>query len=144
MAKVVTTSYVDDFDEQKLAENEIDDIEFSYRGKDYTLQLRPSNAAQMDQDMAKYIEAAVRAQQRSANGSVSEAPTSTVKSRASRVKPTRGRAGRKSARNKALDAGALTPAERKAVREWANANGHNVSTRGRLPADVIEAFNAAQ
>jgi Lsr2 len=30
-----------------------------------------------------------------------------------------------------------------AIREWARRNGHNVSTRGRIPADVIEAFHAA-
>ncbi|SOX56314.1 Lsr2 family protein [Mycobacterium ahvazicum] len=30
-----------------------------------------------------------------------------------------------------------------AIREWARRNGHNVSTRGRIPADVIDAFHAA-
>ena len=30
-----------------------------------------------------------------------------------------------------------------AIREWARSNGHNVSTRGRIPADVIDAFHAA-
>lgn len=30
-----------------------------------------------------------------------------------------------------------------AIREWARRNGHNVSSRGRIPADVIEAFHAA-
>lgn len=29
------------------------------------------------------------------------------------------------------------------VREWAAANGYEVSTRGRIPADVQEAFDAA-
>lgn len=29
------------------------------------------------------------------------------------------------------------------IREWARANGHQVSERGRIKADVIEAFNAA-
>src|SRR6186713_872533 len=32
---------------------------------------------------------------------------------------------------------------RAAIREWARRNGHNVSTRGRIPADVIDAFHAA-
>jgi hypothetical protein len=31
----------------------------------------------------------------------------------------------------------------KAVREWAKQNGHNLSDRGRIPASVIEAFEAA-
>lgn len=31
----------------------------------------------------------------------------------------------------------------KAIREWANANGYTVSTRGRIPATVLDAFHAA-
>ena len=30
-----------------------------------------------------------------------------------------------------------------AIRDWARRNGHNVSTRGRIPAEVIDAFHAA-
>jgi hypothetical protein len=30
-----------------------------------------------------------------------------------------------------------------AIREWAKANGHNVSSRGRISADIIEAYNKA-
>ena len=31
----------------------------------------------------------------------------------------------------------------RAVRQWANENGHPVSDRGRIPADVIAAYEAA-
>ena len=31
----------------------------------------------------------------------------------------------------------------KAVREWARANGYDVSDRGRIPADVMDAYSAA-
>jgi hypothetical protein len=31
----------------------------------------------------------------------------------------------------------------KAVREWANKNGHKVSERGRIPGNVLEAYQAA-
>lgn len=31
----------------------------------------------------------------------------------------------------------------KAVREWARTNGYDVSDRGRIPADVMEAYAAA-
>lgn len=31
-----------------------------------------------------------------------------------------------------------------AVREWARSNGHKVNDRGRIPASVREAFDAAQ
>jgi hypothetical protein len=30
-----------------------------------------------------------------------------------------------------------------AIRDWANANGYKVSNRGRIPADVELAYNAA-
>jgi len=30
-----------------------------------------------------------------------------------------------------------------AIREWANRNGHNVASRGRISASVVEAFDAA-
>jgi hypothetical protein len=30
-----------------------------------------------------------------------------------------------------------------AIREWARRNGHKVSARGRISADVIEAYNKA-
>jgi len=31
----------------------------------------------------------------------------------------------------------------KAIREWANTNGYTVSSRGRIPAEVQTAYNAA-
>ena len=31
-----------------------------------------------------------------------------------------------------------------AVREWARANGYDVSDRGRIPADVMDAYTAAR
>lgn len=31
----------------------------------------------------------------------------------------------------------------KAVREWARANGHTVSDRGRVPAEIVAAYEAA-
>ncbi|TKG58892.1 Lsr2 family DNA-binding protein [Prauserella endophytica] len=36
-----------------------------------------------------------------------------------------------------------TPSTR-AVREWAQQNGYNVPSRGKLPAEVVEAYKAAQ
>lgn len=36
-----------------------------------------------------------------------------------------------------------TSGSTKAVREWARANGYDVSDRGRIPADVMDAYSAA-
>lgn len=40
-------------------------------------------------------------------------------------------------------AGKSNPAELQAIREWARANGHEVSDRGRVSGSVREAYDAA-
>jgi len=50
--------------------------------------------------------------------------------------------GRRSTPGKAArSAGGRT--DLNAVREWATANGHQVSSRGRIKADVLDAYDAA-
>ena len=39
MAKVVTTHYQDDLDGTRLGDDELDTVEFAYRGTSYTLEL---------------------------------------------------------------------------------------------------------
>ena len=39
--------------------------------------------------------------------------------------------------------GKTPPADTKAIREWARENGYDVSDRGRIPADVMDAYAAA-
>ena len=48
--------------------------------------------------------------------------------------------GRKPARKSASKSSARNT---KAIREWAKANGYNVSERGRIPADVMAAYSEA-
>lgn len=36
------------------------------------------------------------------------------------------------------------PAQLKAIREWANSNGYNVSSRGRVPQEIQDAYNASK
>ena len=48
--------------------------------------------------------------------------------------------GKTSGRTKKAAVGGPTPAE---IRAWANDNGYEVPERGRIPADVREAFDAA-
>ncbi|MFJ6637099.1 Lsr2 family protein [Streptomyces sp. NPDC091376] len=53
-----------------------------------------------------------------------------------------GRKGQGEARRKqAVETGGQSAAR---IREWAKANGHDVSERGRIPAEVREAYEAAQ
>lgn len=51
--------------------------------------------------------------------------------------------GRRRGRTSAGTRGSIDREQSAAIRDWARRNGHNVSTRGRIPADVIEAFHAA-
>ena len=39
--------------------------------------------------------------------------------------------------------GKTSPADTKAIREWARENGYDVSDRGRIPANVMQAYAAA-
>ncbi|GAB20640.1 putative LSR2-like protein [Gordonia effusa NBRC 100432] len=40
-------------------------------------------------------------------------------------------------------AGTRSKEQTQAIRDWARKNGHEVSARGRIPAAVVEAFDAA-
>ena len=148
MAKVVTTHYEDDLDGTRLGDDELDTVEFAYRGTSYTLELGPKNGTQFDADMAKYIEAAIRAQQRGQDGDAEPAqgaPAATAR-RTGRTRPLVGKSNRTAGRRKVAGRKSVeqpTADQRRAIREWANSNGHNISSRGRLANEVIEAFNAA-
>ncbi len=62
------------------------------------------------------------------------------------------KAGRKTssantARRRRAPSATTTPAktsDTQAIREWAQANGHDVSSRGRIKKDIVDAYEAAQ
>jgi hypothetical protein len=87
-------------------------VAFSIDGKSYEIDLSEKHAAALRDAFTPFIGAARRA----GGGSpvVTRQKTST-------------RAGR-------------SREETAAIREWANANGHNVSDRGRIPSTVLEAY----
>ncbi len=88
-------------------------VEFGLDGVTYEIDLSNKNAAKLRSDLKKWIESSRRVGGRR-----------------------RGRAG-------ARGRGTIDREQSAAIRDWARRNGHNVSTRGRIPADVIEAFHAA-
>lgn len=141
MAKVFTHHYVDDLDDSRLDDDKIDVVEFSFRGTDYTLDLSTKNGHQFNKDMAKYIEAALCARERSAAAQAAVNGSLPKKSSNGRRRPSRSNNRKTSRKNTAETA--LTREQRKAMRDWANSNGHNVSSRGRLSAEIIDAFNEA-
>lgn len=45
-------------------------------------------------------------------------------------------------KNTAKKSGGRTPAELQAIREWARAQGMQVSDRGRIPASIVDKYDA--
>jgi hypothetical protein len=89
-------------------------VEFGLDGVTYEIDLSSKNATKLRNDLKQWVAAGRRVGGRR-----------------------RGRSG--SGRGR----GAIDREQSAAIREWARRNGHNVSTRGRIPADVIDAFHAA-
>jgi hypothetical protein len=54
-----------------------------------------------------------------------------------------GRRGRSSGSTSASSSRPKNDVDIKAVREWAGKNGFELSARGRIPSNVIEAYQAA-
>ena len=90
-------------------------VEFSLDGVSYEIDLSAKNAQKLRNDLKQWVEAGRRVGGRR-----------------------RGRAAG-SGRGRA----SIDREQSAAIREWARRNGHSVSTRGRIPADVIDAFHAA-
>ena len=115
MAKKVTVTLVDDFDGEGPAD---ETVEFSIDGVSYEIDLSAKNAKKLREDLKQWTEAGRRVggRRRGRPGA-----------------PTAGRGGRAT----------IDREQSAAIREWARRYGHKVSTRGRIPADIIEAFHAA-
>ena len=114
MAKKVTVTLVDDFDGAGPAD---ETVEFSIDGVSYEIDLSAQNAQKLRDLFTPWIEAGRRVGGRSPG-------------RPTAVPNGRGRA-------------VIDREQSAAIREWARNNGHKVSTRGRIPADIIEAVHAA-
>src|SRR4051794_8614358 len=91
-------------------------VEFSLDGTSYTIDLSDANAGKLRKALEPYLSAGTRVG--------------------------RGSAPRGGARSAAARPGGDRDANR-AIREWAQANGHAVSERGRIPQSVIDAYRAA-
>ncbi len=113
MAKQTVIQMTDDLDGSEATQS----IEFSFRGKSYTIDLNDANASDFNDAVAPYIAAADRSG--SAQPSRSARRASAPRQRAS------------------------SDADPKQVRAWAQANGVAVSPRGRIKADILEKYRAA-
>jgi hypothetical protein len=124
MAERVIRQIIDDLDHTEIAEGQGERIEFGFRGVAYQLDLSKANVAKLEKALAPYIEAAATAE---SEGAAPRPAKKTPRSRKANK-----RTGRRPAKARLSD-----------IRAWANENGYSVSSRGRIPADVVAAFETA-
>lgn len=114
MAKKVTVTLVDDVDGEASAD---ETVEFGIDGVTYEIDLSSKNAEKLRGQLSVWVDHSRRVSGRR-------------RSRGGSALPRRSRAS-------------IDREQSVAIREWARKNGHNVSSRGRIPAEVVDAFNAA-
>ncbi|MGY1600834.1 histone-like nucleoid-structuring protein Lsr2 [Geodermatophilus sp. SYSU D00815] len=114
MARKVQVILSDDLDDNLSAD---ETVSFALDGTNYEIDLSEKNAKEMRDVFSRYVQAARKV----------------------------GRAGRASGggRSRATGGGRMDREQAGAIREWARKNGHQVSDRGRIPASVVEAYEAA-
>lgn len=111
MAKQTTITLIDDLDGGEADEQ----VEFSFDGKSYEIDLSTKNSEKLRKALAPYIAAARRTSGRRPSGG----------SAASAARPVSDRQ------------------QNQAIREWAVAQGMKISERGRIPSNVLQAYHAA-
>jgi hypothetical protein len=113
MARKEVTQFFDDLDNTALTADEVNVVEFSYKGSTYVLDLSEENAQKFADTIEPYIAAGTK------------------------VTRTRGR-GRTAGNTGKSDSG-----RNRRIREWARANNLSVSSRGQIAREVIDAYEAA-
>lgn len=115
MAQKVSVALVDDIDGSEAQST----VEFGLDGVQYAIDLSEDNAAELRDVLSSYTAYGKRTGGRKRRGAAAKA-----------TKP----------------AGESHAADRKrnqAIREWARQQGMEVSDRGRIPAEVVEAYDNA-
>lgn len=116
MAQKVNVVLVDDLDGNEADES----VKFALDGVAYEVDLSAKNAEKLRSALEDYIEVARRVGGRAARG---------------RGRPARSASGGA--------AGGRKP-ETAEIRAWAKSQGYDVSDRGRIPADVIDAYHKSR
>lgn len=119
MAQKVTVTLVDDLDGGTAEET----VEFGVDGVTYEIDLSTDNAVHLRDALAGYVAHARKAGtgQRRRGGGGGQARRGSGSSGSGRA--------------------AVDREQNQAIREWARKNGMNVSDRGRIPAEVLEAYH---
>ncbi|MCW0214167.1 MAG: Lsr2 family protein [Pseudonocardia sp.] len=112
MAQIREIRLIDDIDGESADET----VEFGIDGKSYEIDLSTANADKLRDALANYV------------GAARKAVVSRRKATASNSGP--------AARKPAIDR-----EQNQAIRDWARKRGMKVSDRGRIPAEVLEAYH---
>lgn len=112
MAQKVTVTLVDDLDGSTAEET----VEFGLDGVSYTIDLSSGNAGKLRDALSDFVGSARRAGGRKRTGP--------------------GRPAGVKARPASADR-----EQNQAIREWARKQGMKVSDRGRIPAEVLDAYH---
>jgi hypothetical protein len=124
MAQRQVTVFIDDVTGEELEGGET--VNFALDGVEYQIDLSDKHADELRKAFAPYVLKGRRTGGRYARGG-----------RASVRKP------RRSPDSASSGTSSQSNRDTQTVREWAQANGHKVSDRGRIPASVLEAYEAA-
>lgn len=114
MAQKVTTHLIDDLTGDTIDDGKGRTVSFSFDGNHYEIDLSDDNADTLRAAFSDYVAAARKVSGRQNRTSGSSSA------------PKRGNSD-----------------ELAKIREWANANGHEVSRRGRISQAVRDAYDAA-
>jgi hypothetical protein len=120
VAQIREVRLVDDLDGETADET----VEFGIDGRNYEIDLSKENAVRLRDVLADFVSAARRSGGRRRGGS--SAATSSAS----------GSAGPAPKGRTAIDR-----EQNQAIREWARKRGMKVSDRGRIPAEVLEAYH---
>jgi hypothetical protein len=115
MARKVQVILSDDLDENVAAD---ETVSFSLDGTNYEIDLSDKNAQELRDAFSRYVQAARKVGRGSGRASGG-------------------------GRSRATGGGRMDREQAGAIRDWARKNGHAVSDRGRIPASVVEAYEAA-
>ena len=115
MAQKVVVALVDDLTGDQADET----ISFGVDGKNYEIDLSSANARKLRDALTRYVEAARRP---------------------GRTRRSSGRAGSASSASSASSAPPADREQNQAIREWARKRGMQVNERGRIPAEVVQAY----
>ena len=119
MAQIREIRLVDDLDGATADET----VEFGIDGKNYEIDLSKENAGRLRDALADYVSAARRSGGRRRGSSAGTGSSS-------------GGAGTAPKGRASIDR-----EQNQAIRDWARKRGMKVSDRGRIPAEVLEAYH---